>query len=122
MSSIRFSRAMSSVACACGTGNNCSRQRRTEDQIGKNEEQKWKKGATAAPFSIAGEVGLPFLAGLLLPALGFLRHCVLSPPSCGCRASHRQWLPPGTLTQSQSRASCILVTRNGFSEPSSYQM
>jgi hypothetical protein len=27
-------------------------------------------------------VKLPLLAGLLLPALGFLRHCLLSPPSC----------------------------------------
>src|SRR2546429_9061943 len=35
-----------------------------------------------APF-LTGEVGLPFLAGLLLPALGFLRHCLLSPPSSG---------------------------------------
>jgi len=32
---------------------------------------------------LTGEVSLPFLAGLLLPALGFLCHCLLSPPSCG---------------------------------------
>jgi len=51
-----------------------------------------------APFFLTGEVSLPFLAGLLLPALGFLCHCLLSPPShlgcwrersrarvCGCR-------------------------------------
>jgi hypothetical protein len=50
-----------------------------------------EKGATAAPFFIAGEVGLAFLAGLLLPALGFLRHCLLSPPSSGFLARHRQW-------------------------------
>src|SRR5215468_9691391 len=42
---------------------------------------KIEKGATAAPFYSTGEVSLPFLAGLLLPALGFLRHCLLSPPS-----------------------------------------
>ena len=43
-----------------------------------------EKGATAAPFfSFAGEVSLAFLAGLLLPALGFLCHCLLSPPSSG---------------------------------------
>src|ERR1700682_5938931 len=49
-----------------------------------------EKGATAAPFFIAGEVGLAFLAGLLLPALGFLRHCLLSPPSCWdyCASAH----------------------------------
>src|SRR5262245_30720083 len=40
-----------------------------------------EKGATAAPFFTAGEVGLTFLAGLLLPAFGFLRHCLLSPLS-----------------------------------------
>src|SRR5215468_1924903 len=44
---------------------------------------KIEKGATAAPFYLTGEVSLPFLAGLLLPALGFLCHCLLSPPSCG---------------------------------------
>jgi hypothetical protein len=32
---------------------------------------------------MTGEVSLPLLAGLLLPALGFLRHCLLSPPSLG---------------------------------------
>ena len=33
------------------------------------------KGATAAPFFfLTGEVGLPLLAALLFPALGFLRH------------------------------------------------
>src|SRR5437762_10685189 len=50
---------------------------------------KVEKGATAAPF-LTGEVSLPFLAGLLLPALGFLRHCQLSPPSCGfaCENAH----------------------------------
>src|SRR5207237_10096230 len=48
-----------------------------------------EKGATAAPF-LTGEVSLPFLAGLILPALGFLRHCLLSPPSCGfwCECAH----------------------------------
>ena len=43
---------------------------------------KLKRGRRPPPF-FAGEVSLPFLAGLLLPALGFLRHCLLSPPSCG---------------------------------------
>src|SRR5438034_11548948 len=56
----------------------------------------------SAPF-LTGEVSLPFLAGLLLPALGFLCHCLLSPPSSGfaCErcSRHRQWLPPGTLTR-----------------------
>jgi hypothetical protein len=43
-----------------------------------------KKGATAAPFFfLTGKVGLALLASLLLPALGFLRHVLLSPPSCG---------------------------------------
>src|ERR1051326_7806524 len=42
-----------------------------------------EKGAAVGPLLFTGEVGLPFLAGLLLPALGFLRHCLLSPPSCG---------------------------------------
>src|ERR1700724_2572370 len=45
-----------------------------------------EKGATAAPFFFRGEVGLAFLAGLLLPALGFLCHCLLSPPSSGLLA------------------------------------
>ena len=62
-----------------------------------------EKGATAAPFFIAGEVGLAFLAGLLLPALGFLCHCLLSPPSSGLLARTLAgsclWLPPGTLTE-----------------------
>mgnify|MGYP003694125961 CR=1 FL=1 len=34
------------------------------------------------PFYVTGEIGLPFLAGLLLPALGFLCHCLVIPPSC----------------------------------------
>ena len=42
-----------------------------------------EKGATRRPLFFAGEVSLAFLAGLLLPALGFLCHCLLSPPSCG---------------------------------------
>jgi len=39
---------------------------------------------------LTGEVSLAFLAGLLLPALGFLCHCLLSPPSCGfhCGRAH----------------------------------
>src|SRR2546427_1601408 len=41
------------------------------------------KGGDSRPLFLTGEVSLPFLAGLLLPALGFLRHCLLSPPSCG---------------------------------------
>src|SRR3954470_2273118 len=41
-----------------------------------------KRGRQPPPF-LTGEVSLPLLAGLLLPALGFLRHCLLSPPSCG---------------------------------------
>src|SRR5436853_4528864 len=61
-----------------------------------------EKGATEAPFYYGRGRRLPFLAGLLLPALGFLRHCLLSPPSCGiaCESApaHRSWLPPGTLT------------------------
>ncbi len=32
------------------------------------------KGATAAPFFLTGEVGLPLLAALLFPALGLFRH------------------------------------------------
>src|SRR5262249_6554389 len=64
--------------------------------------QQLKRGPRWPPF-FAGEVGcLPFLAGLLLPAFGFLRHCLLSPPSCGINCAgahaHRPWLPPGTLT------------------------
>src|SRR5436853_1615819 len=61
-----------------------------------------EKGATEAPFYYGRGRRLPFLAGLLLPALGFLRHCLLSPPSCGINGAsahaHRSWLPPGTLT------------------------
>src|SRR5881227_1193074 len=43
-----------------------------------------------APFYCGRGRLLPFLAGLLLPALGFLRHCLLSPPSCGfdCASAH----------------------------------
>src|SRR5216684_1268534 len=41
-----------------------------------------KGGDTAPPF-LTGEVSLALLAGLFLPALGFLCHCLLSPPSCG---------------------------------------
>jgi HEAT repeat protein len=59
---------------------------------------KVKRGRRPPPF-LTGEVSLPFLAGLLLPALGFLRHCLLSPPSFGFHARHRQSLPPGTLTR-----------------------
>src|SRR5438552_2594172 len=64
----------------------------------------------SAPF-LTGEVSLPFLAGLLLPALGFLCHCLLSPPSSGFTGEsalgfdHSEvvtpdasWLPPGTRT------------------------
>src|SRR2546430_2403095 len=49
-----------------------------------------EKGATEAPFYYGRGRRLPFLAGLLLPALGFLRHCLLSPPSCGfaCENAH----------------------------------
>src|ERR1051326_5656800 len=56
------------------------------------------------PF-LTGEVSLTFLAGLLLPALGFLRHCQLSPPSFGIRerSRHLLWLPPGTLTDVAAR-------------------
>src|SRR5262245_52216822 len=49
----------------------------------ENSRLKIEKGATAAPFFLTGEVSLAFLAGLLLPALGFLCHCPLSPPSSG---------------------------------------
>src|SRR5438477_12297954 len=43
-----------------------------------------EKGGDGRPlFLSASEVSLAFLAGLLLPALGFLRHCLLSPPSFG---------------------------------------
>src|SRR6185295_11636833 len=38
---------------------------------------------------------LPFLAGLLLPALGFLRHCLLSPPSCGMSVRERRNIARG---------------------------
>jgi len=48
------------------------------------ERRRVEKGATAAPF-YCGEASLPLLASLLLPALGFLRHCLLSPPSLGNR-------------------------------------
>src|SRR3954468_12673314 len=49
-----------------------------------------EKGGDSRPLFLTGEVSLPFLAGLLLPALGFLRHCLLSPPSCGfaCESAH----------------------------------
>src|SRR5437764_456652 len=43
---------------------------------------KLKRGPRWPPF-IRRERLLPFLASLLLPALGFLCHCLLSPPSCG---------------------------------------
>ena len=49
-------------------------------------ETEIEKGATVAPFFLTGEVSLPFLAGLLLPALGFLCHCLISPPSSGLLA------------------------------------
>ena len=44
---------------------------------------------------LTGEAGLAFLAGLLLPALGFLRHCLLSPPSCGMSARTPRKSPCG---------------------------
>jgi hypothetical protein len=44
-----------------------------------------KTGATVAPV-FGGTDSLPLLAALLLPAFSsLLRHCVLSPPSCGIR-------------------------------------
>src|SRR3982750_3086358 len=45
--------------------------------------RKNRKGGDSRPLFLTGEVSLPLLAGLLLPALGFLRHCLLSPPSSG---------------------------------------
>ncbi|HZT75068.1 MAG TPA: HEAT repeat domain-containing protein [Vicinamibacterales bacterium] len=49
---------------------------------GKNQ----KGGERTAPFYLDGRGRLAFLPGLLLPALGFLRHCLLSPPSSGMSA------------------------------------
>ena len=136
-SSIRSSREMSFDACASGTG-------RTSEDWG------WpiKKGATAAPFFLTGEVSLPFLAGLLLPALGFLRHCLLSPPSCGFRLrerprhrlvaaawhahpdadrpSLREHLSPceagGLERKAELSGRARTLTRDGLSWPPSYQM
>src|SRR5262245_260527 len=76
--------AMSSAVFTCGM----DRRRwegswRREWSPPENWRLKIEKGATAAPFFLTGEVSLAFLAGLLLPALGFLCHCLLSPPSSG---------------------------------------
>src|SRR5262249_20147703 len=108
-----------------------------------------KRGRQPPPFFPTGEVSLSFLAGLLLPALGFLRHCLLSPPSLGfacgsarglaggCRLARslgsgalRPTAPSGNH-QSPSgaehgRVRALLeprtLTRNGLSLPPSYQM
>src|SRR4029453_6481772 len=60
----------------------------------ENCRLKIEKGATAAPLFLTGEVSLAFLAGLLLPALGFLCHCLLSPPSSGiaCQSACDIWV------------------------------
>ena len=114
--------------------------------------QKVEKGATAAPLFLTGEVSLPLLAGLLLPALGFLRHCLLSPPSCGFHLRERSRLQCGCrLARSpvdrhsslrgtfrstsrlrepvqlrdrceRARSSDLNLTRAGLSSPPSYQM
>ena len=49
------------------------------------------KGATAAPFFLTGEVGLPLLAALLFPALGLLRHSAYPSLHPGLRSRE---LPP----------------------------
>src|SRR5213592_230579 len=71
------------------------------------------KGVHSGPLLSTGEVSLPFLAGLLLPALGFLRHCLLSPPSCGCVCESAddlaRWLPPGTRTRDRRPAHWALA-------------
>jgi hypothetical protein len=63
--------------------------RRGAARAARTNEQKIEKGATAAPFFITGEVGLALLAGLLLPAFGFLRHLSYPPLQsdlCGANA------------------------------------
>src|SRR4029453_3999116 len=98
----------------------------------ENCRLKIEKGATAAPLFLTGEVSLAFLAGLLLPALGFLCHCLLSPPSSGiclperlryrgsgCRLARSLDLGHSTL---EVGFHLILLTRDGLSSPSSYQM
>src|SRR5256885_14957882 len=95
--------------------------------IRNRKVRKWvyvEKGAPSrgAPF-LTGEVSLAFLAGLLLPALGFLCHCLLSPPSSGftCErcSRHREWLPPGTLTRCRpsSRLGTFRAAKLGRARP-----
>jgi hypothetical protein len=62
-----------------------------------------QNGGDGRPRFFDGRGRLAFLAGLLLPALGFLCHCLLSPPSSGFQCESTLdallWLPPGTRTQ-----------------------
>src|SRR5206468_3518 len=62
-----------------------------------------EKGGDRRPLLLTGEVSLPFLAGLLLPALGFLRHCLLSPPSFGFRFARAPTTSLVTTASADSR-------------------
>src|SRR5437899_896130 len=94
------------------------------------------KGGDGRPLYVTGEVGLAFFAGLLLPALHLLRHCLLSPPSCGFGWRERSVIDSMAAAwhaHAMRRSSLRGIfrarkmrsfsdTRNGFSSPSSYQM
>src|SRR3954469_10886851 len=103
--------------------------------------RKLKRGRRPPPFIVGRGRLLPFLAGLLLPALGFLRHCLLSPPSCwdtaralpritAAAAWHAHpmsalyasgtFIRCGTKGELNIRQSSF--TRDGLSGPPSYQM
>jgi hypothetical protein len=91
---------------------------------------------------VTGEVSLALLAGLLLPALGFLRHCLLSPPSswADCEdvpaivlvaaAWHAHTMAtsfaaghlPGLRESEIRNCRASSLTRDGLSAPPSYQM
>src|SRR5256885_4247082 len=57
-----------------------------DNQQSAFSNQQLKRGPRWPPFFHGRGRLLPFLAGLLFPALGFLRHFLLSPPSCGITA------------------------------------
>src|SRR3954467_3623122 len=103
--------------------------------------RKLKRGPRWPPFIYGRGRLLPFLAGLLLPALGFLRHCLLSPPSCWDIARARPRITvaaawharpmsalyafrhlPSVAGERASSVELAKLTRDGLSRPPSYQM